>query len=279
MSECIGISFLENSIFKQSEEFSDDFLYLESYIYEVMRVFQGTPLFAEDHIERLLQTFALNNISITYSAEEIYQQIKTLININKLDLGNIKIVYTDDKMKNDSHFLIYITPHDYPSEKDYEVGVCVRLHSGIRHNPNAKVMIPALREEANLIKSNQNCYEVLLVDNDGFITEGSRSNVFFVKDNTVYTPPLSDVLPGITRKHIISGCSQNSISVVEKKIAMNDIMEYDAVFISGTSRKVLPVNHIDDKMFSVNNTIMRKIQQNFNEQISEYINSKKQAIF
>ena len=276
MKEISGKYYLGNAEIKKAESFCDDFLFQESYIYEVMRVIDSIPMFVEDHLQRLAQTFKIQNTPLSYSEKEIYNQIYNLIEINKLDIGNIKITYYQKKSdKGDFKFLIYFTPHEYPTDDDYKNGVCVKLHKGIRENPNAKVMVTEFRQEANDIKASQNCYELLLVDDNNYITEGSRSNVFFIKGNKIYTPPTSDVLPGITRKHIIQGCIDLNFKIIEQKISVSEIAEFDAVFISGTSRKVLPVKQIDDYTYSVDNHYMREIQQNFENQIADYIKNQK----
>ncbi|MBS4013054.1 MAG: aminotransferase class IV [Bacteroidetes bacterium] len=279
MKEIAGKYYLSNAEIRAVNSFCDNFLSHESYIYEVMRVIKNTPMFVEDHLMRLSQTFTLQNSLLPYSEKEIYTQIHKLIEINKLAFGNIKIAYSKNSIENKKpEFLIYVTPHEYPTEDDFRNGVCVKLFEGVRENPNAKVMVTSFRQEANEIKASQNCYELLLVDDNKCITEGSRSNVFFIKGNKVYTPPTSDVLPGITRKHIIAGCINLNINIIECKINSSEITEFDAVFISGTSRKVLPVRQIDSIVYSVDNPYMRKIQQDLENQIDDYIKKKKNEI-
>ncbi len=275
MEICKGKYYINNAQALPVDCFNKEFYQLDEYIYEVIRVINGVPLFVEDHIERLIQTFSLKSTSIPYPFNDIIKQIETLIQINDFTFGNIKITYTY-KPGNEENwkFLMYLTPHEYPTKEDYINGVDVRLFNGIRINPNAKVMVTELRKKANKIKELQNCYEILLINKQGQITEGSRSNVFFVLNDKVLTPPLTDVLPGVTRKNIIKICKNINYQVIESKISADEIEKFDAVFISGTSRKVLPVKRINELEYCVDNKIMRKIQQSFNEEIERYINDR-----
>jgi branched-chain amino acid aminotransferase len=276
MQEITGEYYLSNSEIKLSNLFCDEFLKLDAYIYEVLRVMNGVPLFVEDHVERLSKTAEIQNTKLPYSNAEIFFQISYLIKENKLSEGNIKIVYIPNpNNKCNYSFLIYINPHQYPTKDEFINGVPVSFFSGVRINPNAKIMQTDLRENANIHKNNTNTYEVLLIDENGFITEGSRSNVFFVKDNEVLTPPTEYVLPGITRKYIIKMCNELNIPIRETSIHQNEVESMEAVFISGTSRKVLPVNMIENIKFAVNNVITRKIQTAFDDIIKVYTDSKR----
>jgi branched-chain amino acid aminotransferase len=276
MQEITEEYYLSNSEIKLSNLFCEEFLKLDTYIYEVLRVINGVPLFVEDHVERLSKTAEIQNTKLPYSNAEIFSQISLVIKENKLSEGNIKIVYIPNpNNKCNYSFLIYINPHQYPTKDEFINGVPVSFFSGVRINPNAKIMQTELRENANIHKNNTNTYEVLLIDENGFITEGSRSNVFFVKDNEVLTPPTEYVLPGITRKYIIKMCNELNIPIRETSIHQNEVESMDAVFISGTSRKVLPVNMIENRKFAVNNVITGKIQSAFDDIIKVYTDSKR----
>jgi branched-chain amino acid aminotransferase len=169
------------------------------------------------------------------------------------------------------NLLIYFTPHQYPTPEQFAQGVKVKLLGAERQNPNAKVMDILLRAETDQLKQLDDVYEILLVDHNGFITEGSRSNVFFIRGSEVITPPLEVVLPGITRKKIIRLCQQHEIKILEQPVHQHSLAEFDSLFISGTSRKVLPVKQVDSRAFRVDNPLMRKISELFNQLTQEYL--------
>lgn len=276
MKECLGKYFIYNGLVKECQEFDPFYLDDPYYIYEVLRVIESVPLFIEDHHQRLLKTAAHTGLSTGLIPQDLPKMISKLIHTNKFKQGNIKIVIHKGRQPIPDKILqIFITGHQYPTAKQFQYGVQVALIEGIRDNPNAKVMDVSLRNKANEIKQQKQVYETLLIDNDCCITEGSRSNVFFVKNNELITPPLSDVLPGVTRKHILDVCEKNCIAVREEKVLVKELEFMDAVFISGTSRKVLPVKAIGELTYNVDHTLIRQVQHLFNEEVKQYITSQK----
>ncbi|NLF43115.1 MAG: aminotransferase class IV, partial [Bacteroidales bacterium] len=255
-----------------SVSFSDEFLSRAQYLYEVFRVIDGIALFINDHLNRFSQTLKLTGNQLPSHFEQLEENIIKLIQSNHLATGNIKIVFLPEGKGN---LMAYITPHQYPTTHEETYGIEVSLMNAIRHNPNAKVMDTHLRADANTIKQQQNVYETLLVNEEGFITEGSRSNVFFIKGDELITPPLEQVLPGITRMNIIKLCSILSVNLSDQYVHTSGLKDMDALFISGTSRKVLPVNKVEDLLFDVNNPLLQKIRKGFDAYIENYIQSHK----
>ena len=275
MRECLGNLFIHNGNLTDTSAFDDSFLKNPHYICEVFRVIDGVALFLEDHLDRLKKTCELSEHCHGFSSGDIYEQVYEVIKANNFSYGNLKMVLYRDDQKN-RHFLIYITGHQYPTPQQFKDGVSVTLFKGIRSNPNAKVMDVKLRNATNLMKQEMEVYETLLVDDHGCITEGSRSNVFFIRQGKVITPPMQDVLPGITRKHIIEVCRNLTFPLIEEKVPARSIVVMEAVFISGTSRKVLPVNRIDDLEFDANHPVTRQIQNAFNDIVEKYIIDNRQ---
>ncbi len=170
-------------------------------------------------------------------------------------------------------FIAYFIAHHYPDKEDYNLGVRTMTLNATRTNPNVKLINHDLRNRCNqLIRENQ-VYEILLVDNDNNITEGSRSNVFFIKGDEIITPMVNDVLPGITRGHIIDICKSMKLQVSEKKVPATEINQLDGIFISGTSPKVLPVIRIDDFIFSFESIVLKRIMEAYDRLINNYIKS------
>jgi branched-chain amino acid aminotransferase len=276
MPECIQKFFFRNGLLLESTLFDESFLSKPHYIYEVFRVIDGLPLFIEDHLERLKQTVALSSLPDELVPADFEQQVQRLIEAINLQEGNIKVVMLPAENEQEAAFLIYIMEHQYPSAAEFENGVELALHYGVRENPNAKVMDVELRSNTNQIKKKQLVYETLLVDQDHCITEGSRSNVFFVLGDEVITPPLADVLPGVTRKHVRKLCSDLNIPLREEKVHEYSLGQMDAVFITGTSRKVLPAFRIDEWLYPPDHPIVRQLQSAFNAEVENYLQSKKQ---
>jgi branched-chain amino acid aminotransferase len=114
-------------------------------------------------------------------------------------------------------------------------------------------------------------YEVLFENKDGYITEGSRTNIFLIKDDTLYTPPAGEVLSGITRQKIIEISERNGIPVIEKSIARGDLSQFGTLFLTGTSAKLLPIKHMEDISFIVDHPLMKHLMESYDLCIASYI--------
>lgn len=239
----------------------------EKIIYEVLRVIEGKPIFLENHCIRMENSFKLIGEEFPLSYEKISNKIYELIkNEDKLE-GNIKITYDvlGRKLK------IFFIEHSYPSKEMYENGVKTILYFGERENPNAKIVNDNFREKVNKEIRGNDAYEAILVNSKGYITEGSKSNIFMVRDNKVLTSPVNAVLPGITRGEVISLAEKLKIEVEEIDYKYLDINKLDGMFISGTSPKVLPINQVNDINLNANNRIIRNLMEAYDNEIEEYI--------
>ena len=243
-------------------------------IYEVIRVIDGIPLFLEDHLERMRISGELVGVSINRSDEEIEKDIMKLIEANGVENLNIKLLCANIEGEGQV-LLAYFIKSFYPPEEYYRDGIHTILFHHERENPNAKVLKYSFKEEVAKKLEENKAFEALLVNNDGYITEGSRSNMFFVKENKIYTAPKGTVLLGITRQHIMEVCKELSIEVVEENIHVDDLDRLEGAFMSGTSVNVLPISTIEDiRLNSVNNHIIRKIAKGYENKMKEYIKSK-----
>ena len=143
-----------------------------------------------------------------------------------------------------------------------------------RENPNAKVFQTSVRQKANKLISENDFYEVLLVDSLGRITEGSRSNVFFVKENQIITPLGNAVLLGITRQKTIQLAQSLGIDFLEKEVFFNELSTFDALFVTGTSPKILPVRQVGETLFNPQNKILQTLMNGYNTLIDEYVKNR-----
>lgn len=239
----------------------------EKIIYEVLRVIEGKPIFLESHFRRMENSFKIIGEEFPLSYEKISNKIYELIkNEDKLE-GNIKITYDvlGRKLK------IFFIEHSYPSKEMYENGVKTILYFGERENPNAKIVNDNFREKVNKEIRENDAYEAILVNSKGYITEGSKSNIFMVREDKLLTSPVNEVLPGITRGEVISLAERLNIEVKEIDYKYLDINKLDGMFISGTSPKVLPINQVNDINLNANNRIIRSLMEAYDNEISGYI--------
>lgn len=273
--EIEGKYFINNDRILETSHLQQEELNIQPSVYEVIRVESGVPLFLEEHLERLRKSIELLGHKYSFSFEDLKNKIHNLIKINDTPYLNVKVIANRFEGVAPKLFMFFIPSH-YPTTDDYRKGVPACTYQAERHNPNAKVVANKLREEINRVIKLKNTYEAILLNNKNEITEGSRSNVFIVKNHAVYTAPAKDVLVGITRSRIIDICTNLNIKVIEEPIPFEFLKEADGLFITGTSPKVLPLSSVDSMSYdSANNTIVKRVSEAYNEMINEYIASHK----
>jgi len=243
-------------------------------VYEILRVIDGVPLFVEDHYLRFLSSCTKLNLSDTISTEQFSMQIVHLIHLNRVENGNLKIEVLVGESGGQT-IRMYCIPSKYPSVDQYSSGVPVGLLHAVRSNPQIKVAHLPVRELADRVIRENNWYEALLVDREGFITEGSRSNVFFLRDDVFYTAPAEKVLIGITRLKIMECIRNFGKECREVEIRTAELNAFDAAFLSGTSPKILPVSSVEEIPYNVNHPILRQLMQKFDAFIGDYICQRK----
>lgn len=230
--------------------------------YEVVRIEGEKFLFLEDHLERL--RLSIENTNLVFPGEStIRQSLKTLLDENQFKEGNIRFCLKKSKGKEQA-LVCFFTPWFYPDQSTYMSGVQLIIYSHERANPGIKKWDNEFRTKVHQCIRDHGVYEALLLNKKREITEGSRSNVFFIDaSNTLITPPEQSILPGITRKYVLQICSAQGLKVEERSISMNELKDLSACFISGTSPKVLPVRQIDQHHFRVDHPVLRTIMEQF----------------
>lgn len=245
-------------------------------IYEVIRVIDGVPLFLEEHLNRMFDSAKLLNYNMGRDEKQIREDIKKVILKNDIERLNIKLLSTEVEGMG-KIFLIYCIESFYPPQEYYMNGIHTTLFYHERENPNAKVLFTLFKDNVNKVIQENKAFEALLVSKNGYIPEGSRSNMFFVKGDKVYTAPGSQVLIGITRKHIFNVCEKLNIKIVEESIHIDDLNKIEGAFMSGTSVNVLPISTIDGiKLNSISNRIIIEINNSYINTIENYILKHKQ---
>lgn len=236
----------------------------EDGIYEVLRIEKGVPLFMEEHLDRFYKSASLAKKSIRFNNNEITGFIKVLISKNKVLTGNI-LILCKDNLK-----LFYIN-HKYPESEWYEIGVICEILKAERKNPNVKIYQSSVRQQANALIKEKGLYEVLLTDQSDRITEGSRSNLFFIKNDELITPPSAKVLMGITRQKTILLAKKAGIPFSEQDVYVKNLAGFQALFITGTSPKILPVSQIGNMSFNPQHPLVKLLQNSYNKLVSDYI--------
>ncbi|PIY32665.1 MAG: hypothetical protein COZ08_06615 [Bacteroidetes bacterium CG_4_10_14_3_um_filter_42_6] len=225
-------------------------------IYEVIRVINNIPLFLEEHFLRFQISASILQIAIP-EIGFVKNSIRRLIETNNLHTGNIRYQISVTNKKT-ALWDCWITPHHYPDSTQVEEGVKTGLYQAIRPTPNVKLWYQDLRLNTEQYLKENGFSEVLLTNNE-MITEGSRSNCFFVSTNQIFTPESYLVLPGVTRNILIKLIQNMGITLVEKQIHVHELNRFQSAFLTSTSFGVLSIQSIDNQSFLVNNPIIHQL--------------------
>jgi len=245
-------------------------------VYEVAKYYNGKPFRFDDHLERLKRS--LSELEIEYNEIESLRSVFTeLINRNNLQNkhAGVYLQISRGEHKRVHHFPENIQPTVYafayymPSFTDnLENGISLISHEDIRWQrcdiksvsllPNTMLYNKAVKAGAG---------ECVLIRN-GMVTEATHSSVLGVKNGTVITRPLSNlILPGITRKVILEICAANNIPFEEREFSEAEMLEMDELIIAGTGSEITPAIKVDSSVIGngLPGKITRFIQEKFFE--------------
>lgn len=249
---------LYNNIITNKDSFSEKIFEDGLNIYEVIRIFNQKPIFLQDNLLRLQNSIKKCNLDIDIPNLHIEDKLNRFIQLEHIQQGNLKYILRITKDNTFDEY-IYQIPHSYPTRENYDQGINTVTCLAMRENPEVKYVNGELRTMADQLIKEKQVFEVLLVDQEGFITEGSRSNVFFIKHQTLFTASTRFVLPGTSRKRVLDICKELGFPVTEERVAYSALTEYEAAFITGTSPLVLPIHYIDDILFDSQNPVLKEV--------------------
>jgi branched-chain amino acid aminotransferase len=270
MNECYGKKFILNGILQPAEMFDNSMVYEGDSVYEVLRMVNGNPIFFLDHMERLATSVKMQKKEFLADMPAVRKAVISLTRSDKRREANLKIVFN---YNNDTtNFLVYFIEPGYPGAEQYRKGVKGILFSAVRKDPESKVINHRLRSSIYHKLILERAYEAILVNEKNLITEGSRSNIFFLKGEKLVTAPDNVILNGITRKYILEICNENKIKVEFTCVNAGEIGQYDSVFMTGTSPIVLPFYCIGDNFFNVRLPLIEMLRKRYLDKADESIN-------
>ena len=143
---------------------------------------------------------------------------------------------------------------DYMDPQSRETGITVRTSSYTRHHVN--ITMCKAKANGNYINSimalreaiDSGCDEALLLDNEGYVAEGSGENFFLIKNGVLHTPELTSCLPGITRDTVLVFARELDIPIIERRITRDEVYIADEAFFTGTAAEVLPIRELDGRV-------------------------------
>jgi len=216
--------------------------------YESISIVNGRAVFLEDHITRLFNSCVGIKLRHPFRRSEIKKSIIDLIKVDNVDNATMRILIIGGP--NPELFITYTNKITYP-DCYYDEGIFVTTYEGERLFPKYKTSNLLLSYIALEDAKSKGAFEALLVNRDGFLLEGTRSNFYGFKNNKLFTANSEDVLEGITRTRILEACEDLGIEIILRAPMLKEIRteKFDEVFISSTSMAAMPIRKIDEVTF------------------------------
>jgi len=220
-------------------------------VYETLRVRDRTPYFLAAHAERLMHSASIIGLEHTFAQQFIASSVKELVDALEIhDAYNIKILLIGGKTPEQAELFILPSAPFFADRKLYRDGVSTITVSYERMFPQAKTLNMLGSYLAYRKAKQAGCYDALLLDRDGCMLEGTRSNFFLIKDMTVVSPPADKILEGVTRMALVQLLGKHNYTYKEALVSPTDLHSYDGAFFTNTSSGIMPVRHIDSHAFA-----------------------------
>jgi branched-chain amino acid aminotransferase len=235
-------------------------------VFEGVRAYKtdrGTAIFRlQEHTDRLFGSAHIMMMKVVQDRAEIIEAQKTVVRDNGLETAYIRplFFYGSEGMglRADNlrvHAAVAAWEWgSYLGDENMEKGIRIRTSSYTRHHVNitmckSKATGNYINSMLALTEALQSGYdEAMLLDDHGFVAEGSGENIFIVRNGVVYTPDTSSALEGITRDTLMTLAADSGIEVVEKRISRDEVYLADEAFFTGTAAEVTPIREVDGRV-------------------------------
>jgi len=224
-------------------------------VYEVVRLYSGAYVWLQEHLDRLYRSAAAIRLSVPFTPKELSERLEQLRHMNdvhedailylQVTRGSFPRIHTFPA-ENRPNLYAYIQPMARKTD-EMAHGVRATLTKDVRWE---YCYIKSLNLLPNVLAKQEaaerGAFEAIL-HRDGVVTEGSSSNMFLVKDETVYTHPATErILNGIVRTKVKQFCEELGIPFIEKAFSVHDLAQADELFLTSTTSAIIPIIQVDD---------------------------------
>jgi branched-chain amino acid aminotransferase len=262
-------------------------------VFEGIRAYKtdaGTAIFRlKEHTDRLFRSAHILGMHMPYDKDILNDVQRVVVRENELEsayirpmcfLGSEGMGLRADNLS--THVMVAAWEWGaYLGAESMEKGIRIRTSSYTRHHVN--ITMCKAKANGNYINSmlalqealSCGYDEALLLDNEGYVAEGSGENIFIVRDGIMYTPDLTSALEGVTRDTIVVLAGELGIPLIEKRITRDEVYVADEAFFTGTAAEVTPIRELDDRTIGAGTRgpITEKLQKSFFDHVHGRSNS------
>jgi len=235
-------------------------------VFEGVRAYatpKGSQVFRlHDHTARLFNSAKILRMKIPYTAAQISDAHLEVLRANKLEEGYLRpMAYLGSEgmglRAEGLSVNVMVAAWPWPSYMDPEAverGIRMQTSSYTRHHVN--ITMCKAKANGNYINSilalreaiDSGVDEAMLLDNEGYVAEGTGENIFLIKNGELHTPELTSCLAGITRDTVMTMAREKGMPIFERRITRDEVYIADEVFLTGTAAEVLPVRQVDGRV-------------------------------
>ena len=258
-------------------------------VFEGLRFYQGKTFMLEAHLQRLQQSADAIGLQLPYSLGQIEDAIGQLIDAYSGDSGYLRLVVTrgegslgiDPRKCARANLFIIADELVVMDISDPAQGISLHV-AQVRRTP-AQCLDPKVKSLnylnnilARMEASRAGCDEALMLNTEGYVSEGSVDNIFIVSEGVLKTPPLEDgMLAGITRAVVIEVATQVGIPCAQTSLRVDDLLQAGECFLTGTGAELIPVRQIDGKRLAPSSQpLLPTIMQGFKNSIAQYCSNR-----
>jgi branched-chain amino acid aminotransferase len=229
-----------------------DLVILRGYgVFDFLRTYNRKPFHLEAHVARLYRSAELVLLDTPWTQAEVCDIVNETIARNSHAECDVRIVITGGESPTnlmpvgESRLLVYVGAVKPLPQEHYDNGVKIITVPDIRSYPGVKSIdylsaIVALKQARS-----QDAIDAVFIDGDKNIREGTTNNLFAFFGNTLVTPPLDNILPGITRS-VVLDLAKEAFTVEERMLTLEEVYQADEVFLTSSVKEVLPIRQVDD---------------------------------
>ncbi|ANX10502.1 4-amino-4-deoxychorismate lyase [Fictibacillus arsenicus] len=243
--------------------------------FETFRTYNGFPYLVDEHIDRLQEALKELNISAVINKEHVIEMVQTLLQKNKLENAyfrlNVSAGNGDIGLQTDPYENPVVILYTKPLPQSIASAKELIILKTVRNTPEGKQRLKS-HHYLNSILGKRELkdpagQEGMFLTEDGFISEGTVSNLFWFKNGTLFTPGLSTgILNGITRKWVLNASEKMNIPFETGNYKINELHNADEVFLTNSIQELVPVNRFEQKHFpGAEGQLFQKLKAKYTE--------------
>lgn len=222
-------------------------------VFETINITQGKLAFFADHMERLKQSALVMGLNLTSHPDQIQSDCQKIIEKNEIKRGGLRVTLSKG-LKTDN--LLITARENHYDRQMFEQGLKICTNDAVRNEKSRLVTIKSNNYLENLLILNEakarGFSEAIFYNTQGYLAEGCMTNLFLIKNGTVYTPARDcGLLAGIVRNRVIQLLKANRIAIEEGHYSNDQLLAADEVFITNSLMEIMPVKQVDERCYGI----------------------------